>query len=76
VNGISATRMKWTYTEGMRFKAELPNLTERLPKLGFSTQDIVKFLGCNLMRVFDVVWKPEGANCVRGRARADEGVTI
>jgi membrane dipeptidase len=63
VNGIPATRMKWTYPKGMRSNAELPNLTEGLLKLGFSRQDIVKFLGGNFMRVFDAVWKRAGANC-------------
>jgi membrane dipeptidase len=63
VNGIPATRMKWTYPKGMRSNAELPHLTEGLLKLGFSRQDIVKFLGGNFMRVFDAVWKRAGANC-------------
>jgi membrane dipeptidase len=62
VNGIPAMRMKWTYPKGMRSNAELPHLTEGLLKLGFSTQDIVKFLGGNFMRVFDAVWKHAGAN--------------
>ena len=31
-------RMKWTYPKGVRSNAELPNLTEGLLKLGFSTQ--------------------------------------
>jgi membrane dipeptidase len=62
VNGIPATRMKWTYPKGMQSNAELPNLTEGLLKLGFSAQDVVKFLGGNFMRVFDAVWRPEGAN--------------
>jgi membrane dipeptidase len=62
VNGIPALRMKWTYPKGMRSNAELPNLTEGLLKLGFSTQDVVKILGGNFMRLFDAVWKPDGAN--------------
>jgi membrane dipeptidase len=72
VNGIPAMRMKWTYPKGMRSNAELPNLTDGLLKLGFSTQDVVKFLGGNFMRVFDAVWKPEDGNPVRVR-RPDEG---
>jgi membrane dipeptidase len=62
VNGIAAMQMKWSYPKGLRSNAELPNLTEGLLKLGFSTQDIGKFLGGNFLRVFDAVWKPEGAN--------------
>jgi membrane dipeptidase len=62
VNGIAAMRMKWTYPKGMQSNAELPNLTEGLLKLGFSSQEVVKFLGGNFMRVFDAVWKPEDAN--------------
>jgi membrane dipeptidase len=58
VNGIPALSMKWTYPEGMRSNAELPNLTEALLKLGFGSQDVVKFLGGNFLRVFDAVWKP------------------
>jgi membrane dipeptidase len=46
----------------LRSNAELPNLTEGLLKLGFSPEDVVKFLGGNFMRVFDAVWKTEGAN--------------
>ena len=62
VNGIAAMRMKWTYPKGMQSNAELPNLTEGLLKLGFSSQDVIKFLGGNFMRVFDAVWQPEGGN--------------
>jgi membrane dipeptidase len=57
VNAIPALRMTWTYPEGMRSNAELPNLTEALLKLGFSTEDVLKFLGGNFLRVFDAVWK-------------------
>jgi membrane dipeptidase len=46
----------------MQSNAEPPNLTEGLLKLGFSSQDVTKFLGGNFMRVFDAVWKPRGAN--------------
>ena len=42
--------------------ADLPNLTEGLLKLGFSSHDVVKFLGGNFMRVFETVWKRDGAN--------------
>jgi hypothetical protein len=30
----------------------------RLLKVGFSTQDLIKFLGGHFMRVFHTVWKP------------------
>jgi membrane dipeptidase len=62
VNGMPATRMQWTYPEGLRSNAELPNLTAGLLKLGFRDEEVVKFLGGNFMRVFDAVWRPEGAN--------------
>jgi membrane dipeptidase len=62
VNGIAALRMKWTYPKGLQSNAELPNLTEGLLKLGFTSEDVVKFLGGNFMRVFDAVWKLEGVN--------------
>jgi membrane dipeptidase len=62
VNGIAALRMKWTYPKGLQSNAELPNLTEGLLKLGFTSEDVVKFLGGNFMRVFDAVWKREGVN--------------
>src|SRR5262245_42051247 len=39
LNGIPAPRMKWTYPEGMRSNAELPNLTEALLRLGFGKQE-------------------------------------
>jgi len=76
VNGISAMRMKWTYPKGVRSNAELPNLTEGLLKLGFSTQDIVKFLGGNFMRVFDAVWKSGGANSASECAGQTKEATI
>jgi membrane dipeptidase len=62
VNGIAALRMKWTYPKGIQSNAELPNLTEGLLKLGFTSEDVVKFLGGNFVRVFDAVWKREGVN--------------
>ncbi len=49
-------------SKGMQSNAELPNLTEGLLKLGFTSGDVVKFLGGNFMRVFDAVWKREGEN--------------
>jgi membrane dipeptidase len=64
LNGIPAPRMKWTYPKGMRSNAELANLTEGLLKLGFNERDVIKFLGGNFMRVFDTVWKHDGANSV------------
>ena len=54
--------MKWTYPKGLQSNAELPNLTEGLLKLGFTSEDVVKFLGGNFMRVFDAVWKREDVN--------------
>jgi membrane dipeptidase len=62
VNGIPALRMKWTYPKGIQSNAELPNLTEGLLKIGFSPEDVTKFLGGNLMRIFDAVWKPADGN--------------
>lgn len=67
VNGIPATRMKWTYPKDMQSNAQLPNLTEGLLKIGFSSQDVIKFLGGNLMRVFDVVWKSGTNTSASGR---------
>jgi membrane dipeptidase len=46
----------------MASNADLPNLTAALLKFGFSSDDVVKFLGGNFMRVFDQVWKPARAN--------------
>ena len=62
VNGIAALRMKWTYPKGLQSNAELANLTDGLLKLGFTSEDVVKFLGGNFMRVFDAVWKREDVN--------------
>ncbi len=62
VNGIPALRMKWTYPKGLQSNAQLPNLTEGLLKFGFTSEEVVKFLGGNFMRVFDAVWKREGVN--------------
>jgi membrane dipeptidase len=60
VNGVPAMRMQWSYPEGFRSNAELPNLTEGLLKRGFTAQDVRKFLGGNFMRVFDAVWRETG----------------
>jgi membrane dipeptidase len=62
VNGIPATRMKWTYPKGIQSNAALPNLTEGLLRRGFSSSQVTKFLGGNFMRVFEAVWKPARSN--------------
>jgi membrane dipeptidase len=49
-------------SKGLQSNAELPNLTEGLLKLGFTSEDVVKFLGGNFMRVFNAVWEREGVN--------------
>jgi microsomal dipeptidase-like Zn-dependent dipeptidase len=46
----------------MASNADLPNLTDALLKHGFSSEDVVKFLGGNLMRIFDRVWKAAPKN--------------
>ncbi len=58
VYSIPAVPTPYFYPEGMKSNADLPNLTEGLLKRGYSESDVVKFLGGNLMRVFDTVWKP------------------
>jgi membrane dipeptidase len=58
VYGIPKLRLNYSYPKGFRSNAELPNLTRGLLKLGFAESDVVNFLGGNLMRVFETVWKP------------------
>lgn len=58
VEGIPVGRIHHTYPEGMASNADLPNLTAALLRLGFSADDVIKFLGENFMRVFESVWKP------------------
>jgi microsomal dipeptidase-like Zn-dependent dipeptidase len=41
----------------MRSNAELQNITEWLLRHQVSESDVRKFLGGNLMRLFDAVWK-------------------
>ncbi|MCO5093157.1 dipeptidase [Bosea sp. (in: a-proteobacteria)] len=58
VGSLPVQRYVWTYPAGMRSNADLPNVTEGLLKMGFSEDDVRKFLGGNLMRLFGRVWKP------------------
>ena len=60
INGIPAMHWKHGYPKGMSTNADLPSLTERMLKLGFTSEDLAKFLGGNFMRVFKKVWKPRG----------------
>ncbi len=46
-----------TAPEGCEDISKIPYLTEALVQRGFSDDDIRAFLGGNLMRVFDQVWK-------------------
>lgn len=57
IGGVPKIELNWTYPEGMRSIADLPNITEGLFKLGFNDEEIGKFLGGNWMRVFAAVWK-------------------
>jgi microsomal dipeptidase-like Zn-dependent dipeptidase len=59
---VPAARFLWTYPKGMYSHAELANLSEGLLMLGFSSEEVVTFLGGNFMPVFDAVWKPASAN--------------
>ena len=49
-------RPPWHYPLGMEDVTLLPNLTEQLLQRGFSTEDIMKILGGNFLRVFQAVW--------------------
>lgn len=56
ISSLPVQRYNWTYPKGFQSLAELPNLTDALLKAGFSEEDLVKFLGGNLMRLFRAVW--------------------
>ncbi|MBV9860475.1 MAG: dipeptidase [Alphaproteobacteria bacterium] len=58
IGGVPTFELNFTYPDGMRSLADLPNVTDALLKLGFGEPDIAKFLGGNWMRVFEHVWKP------------------
>lgn len=58
INAIPYIKVKFQYPKGMESNADLPNVTEGLLKLGFSEQEVRNFLGGNLMRLFERVWKP------------------
>ena len=62
VEGIPVGKLNFAYPKGMASNADLPNLTDALLKHGFSNEDVVKFLGGNLMRIFDRVWKAAPRN--------------
>jgi len=38
--------------------AELPNVTAGLLEMGFTKEDVAKFLGGNFIWVFESVWAP------------------
>jgi membrane dipeptidase len=58
ISGVPKVELNFTYPEGIRSLAELPNITEGLLRLGFADSDVEKFLGGNWMRVFQQVWGP------------------
>jgi len=58
IGGVPKVDLNFTYPEGIRSLADLPNITKGLLRLGFTAQDIGKFLGGNWMRVFEQVWRP------------------
>lgn len=62
IEGIPVGRLDYNYPKGMSSNADLPNLTDAMLKFGFSSDEVTKFLGGNLMRVFDAVWEPAGSN--------------
>lgn len=72
VESIPTGPLRYRYPEGMASNADLPNLTEALLKRGYSDEDLIKFLGGNLMRLFDAVWtapgRSEGLHVARGTA--------
>lgn len=47
----------YKYPKGIEVPSKLPALTEGLLARGFSTEDVGKVLGGNLLRVFGKVWK-------------------
>lgn len=58
IQGVPVGRLTFSYPAGMSSNAHLPNVSEGLSRLGFGDDDVAKFLGGNLMRVFEAVWKP------------------
>jgi membrane dipeptidase len=61
VYSIPVSPTPYFYPAGMQSNADLPNLTEAMLRRGYSEADVTKFLGGNLMRIFDTVWKPRAA---------------
>jgi membrane dipeptidase len=63
IHGIPVMHWKHGYPKGMSSNAHIPAVTEGLLRMGFSSEDVVKFLGGNFMRVFAKVWgSGEAAN--------------
>jgi len=60
MNGIPVMHWKHGYPKGMSTNAQLPDVVAGMLKMGFSKEDMKKFLGGNFMRVFKQVWKPRG----------------
>jgi membrane dipeptidase len=60
MNGIPVMHWKHGYPKGMSTNAQLPDVVAGMLKMGFSKEDLKKFLGGNFMRVFRQVWKPRG----------------
>jgi membrane dipeptidase len=56
IHGVPVTHWKHGYPKGMASNADVPRLTEGLFHLGFSAEDVSKFLGRNFLRVFEMVW--------------------
>lgn len=59
---VPVTPGDWRYPTGFSSLAHVPNLTNGLKALGFSAEDLVKFLGGNWMRLFAQVWGPAGGS--------------
>jgi membrane dipeptidase len=57
LNGIPVGQLSWQYPKGIQSNADLPNLTDKLLKMGFGVDDVTKILGGNWMRIFETVWK-------------------
>lgn len=70
VQGVPAPRLDFAYPSGMASNADLPNVTIGLERMGFAEDEIIGFLGGNLMRVFETVWAGEA-----GRASPAVGET-
>jgi membrane dipeptidase len=49
-------RPPWTYPQGIRGFADVPNLTSGLRARGYSDEQILGILGENVVRVFENVW--------------------